>query len=81
MAARVLCIMLLLKQAKKSDDLWKRRQARELRNLQSISRDTDFVSNYRLSEDLFNIVKEEISAYLSTNKRSSGLSKRIKVRN
>lgn len=43
MAARVLCIINLLKEAKKSDDLQKRRQAREFREFRTISRDAECI--------------------------------------
>lgn len=79
-AARALCIINILRKDKKSDILRKRRPARELYELQLISRDAEFIAKYRLSEDLLNILIEDISTHLPNHRRISGLTNKLKVR-
>lgn len=79
MAARLLIKLHLLEQAKKSDDLKKARQANQIRKLKTISRDTDFIHIYRLSEDLINLLENDLTPYMRLRARSSGLTKRLKV--
>lgn len=79
MAAQLLIKLHLLEQAKKSDDLKKARQAKQIRKFKTISRDTDFIHIYRLSEDLINILESDLTPYMHPRVRSSGLTKRLKV--
>lgn len=69
----------LLEEAKKSDNLKKARQAKQIRKFKTIFRDTDFIHIYRLSEDLINILEDDLSPYMRPRLRSSGLTKRLKV--
>lgn len=79
MAARLLIKLHLIEQAKKSDDLKKTRQAKQIRKFKTISRDIDFIHIYRLSEDLINILENDLTPYMRQRVRSTGLTKRLKV--
>lgn len=79
MAARLSIMLFLLEGANQSDNLKKRRQGRQIRKFRSISRDIDFIRHYRLSEELINILEDDLTPYLPACRRSGGLSNRLKV--
>lgn len=81
MSARLLVMLYLLEEAKKSDNLEMRRQARRLRNFGGISRDIDFIRRYRLSGELINKLEDDLRPYLPVHRRSGGLTNRLKVIN
>lgn len=79
MAARLIIKLHLLEEANKSDDLKKARQAKQIRKFKTISRDTEFIHIYRLSEDLINLLENDVTPYMRMQVRSSGLTNRLKV--
>lgn len=79
MAARLIIKLHLLEEANKSDDLKKARQAKQIRKFKTISRDTEFIHIYRLSEDLINLLENDVTPYMRLRVRSSGLTNRLKV--
>lgn len=80
MGARLFVKLHLLEEAKKCDDMKKARQAKQIiRKYRTISHETDFIHSYRLSEDLINILENELTPYLRPRIRSSVLTTRLKV--
>ncbi|XP_041985333.1 putative nuclease HARBI1 isoform X1 [Aricia agestis] len=79
MAARVLCILYLLEEAKRRDELEKRRQSRRIRNLRQISSHRDYVLNFRLTRDLISALEGDLVPLLPPRVRRGGLSHHIKI--
>lgn len=79
MSVRLIMMLNLLEETKKSDDRKKSRQAREMRKMETISRDSDFIHIYRLSEDLINILESDLTPFMPAQVRASALTNRLKV--
>lgn len=73
------CCLYLLEEAKRLDDLHKRRQSRSIRNLYQITSDRDYIRNYRLIKDLRGILEDDLVPFLPQQVRRGGLSHHTKV--
>ncbi|XP_045449952.1 putative nuclease HARBI1 [Melitaea cinxia] len=72
-------MLYLLEEAKRLDDLHKRRQSRSIRNLYKISSDRDYIRNYRLTRDLIEILEDDLMPFLPQQVRRGGLSHHTKI--
>ncbi|XP_035437582.2 putative nuclease HARBI1 [Spodoptera frugiperda] len=79
MAVRGSCITFSLENAKRRDNLEKRRQAYTIRNMGLLATDINYIKIFRLSEELIAQLEEDISPFLTPAKRRGGISNRNKI--
>ncbi|KAF9420240.1 hypothetical protein HW555_003461 [Spodoptera exigua] len=79
MAVRLSCMIFLLEEAKRRDNVEKRRQAHVIRNMDLITTDTEFIKVFRLTEELIKQLEEDISPFLAKTKRKGGICNRTKI--
>ncbi|KAF9411328.1 hypothetical protein HW555_009828 [Spodoptera exigua] len=79
MAVRLSCMLFLLEEAKRRDNVEKRRQAHVIRNMDLITTDTEFIKVFRLTEELIKQLEEDISPFLAKTKRKGGICNRTKI--
>lgn len=79
MAVRLSCMIFLLEEAKRRDNVEKRRQAHVIRNMDLLTTDVDYIKVFRLTEELIKQLEEDISPFLAKTKRQGGICNRTKV--
>lgn len=78
-AARILCMLFLLEEANKRDELFERRQGVRIRDLGLFKTNRDYTHAFRLTKSLITMLEYDLGPLLPTKKRRDGLSHHTKV--
>lgn len=79
MSARLSCMLFLLEECKREEDLEAKRHGSIVRSIHELTRKQDYIKTYRLSEELILQLEKDLIPLLPSERRKGGISHRIKI--